>query len=127
MATGRGTNALERGTGGGGDSFGTGRVFHRRARYGGGLGVRVSRRPVGSPDVRVAGAESVGVRRSGLSAIARSGSRDFLSVGDRPVRTRGHHPDIQLKLRRQGIDLRRFDHRHSDPGRAAASASLGDH
>ena len=53
-------NALARGAGGGGDPFGTGRVFHHRARSGSGPGARVSRRPVGSPDARVPGAESSG-------------------------------------------------------------------
>ena len=89
------------------------------------LGRALSGRPAGSPDARVPGAKSSGDRRSGVSTVGRSGSHDFLSVGERAIRTWEHHPDLQQELRRLGIDLRRFDHRHSDPGPAAAS--LDDH
>src|ERR1700676_3620004 len=105
--------------------LGTGRVFHHRARSGGGLGAGVSRGAVGSPDARVPGTESSGDRRSGVSAAGRSGSDDILSTGERAVRTREHHPDLEQELRRLGIDLRRFDHRHGDSGPVAAS--LDDH
>ena len=50
---------------------------------------------------------------------------DILSAGERTVRARKHQPEIPQERRRVGIDLRRFDHRHSDSGPVAAS--LDDH
>ena len=70
------------------------------------LGARVSRRTAGSPDARVPGTESSGDRRSRISAAGRSGSDDILSAGERAVRTREHHPDLEQELWRLGIDLR---------------------
>ena len=42
--------------------------------------------------------------RLGLSAAGRSGSHDFLPVGERSARTREHHPDLEQELPRLGID-----------------------
>jgi len=55
----------------------------------------------------------------GYLPFGRSESHDFLSVGERAVRTREHHSDLEQKLRGLGIEFRRFDHRHGDPGPAA--------
>lgn len=87
----------------------------------------VPRRPAGSPDARVSGAESSGDRRSGLFAAGRSRRDDFLPVGKCTVRTREHPPDLEQELGGLGIHLRRSDHRDGDPGLAAASLDDDQH
>src|SRR5437762_882742 len=125
------------GTEGGGSKAGelTGTSVEERAELRG-LSRRVAELRGGSTKDSVsAGATAVGpfplceklraVRFRFSATAGRSGSDDFLSVGERAVRTREHYPDLEQELRRLGIDFRRLDHRHGDPGPAAAS--LDDH
>ena len=49
------------------------------------------------------------------------------STGERAIRTREHHPDVEQELRRLGQHFRRSDHRDRDSGPAAAPLDDDQH